>query len=267
MLTRNPGSSPPSGALADDGDDPHTVDQRLSAAALAAGVGDLVLARQVVEIPGGTDQLGRLAGVGKDVEAPVRADRRPGASSDVADVVAAAVQCGQAVLGELAHHRRDVSQPEIVHLQRLARGHTDAALCVGLDDSREAPDLRGRQHATRHHDARHEVVGMSRGVDAVGLGDLRFFRGHPAAPRELVEVEQQAALLDHLVIAASEIGDAALHALAPRTSSNGRRAARAGPAASAPALDEASAQIAFPGIADDGDDALAGAGWPCRDLA
>ena len=49
--------------LAHDGDKPYTVDPRLPTIALAAGKGDLVLPRQVVEIAACVDELGRLARV------------------------------------------------------------------------------------------------------------------------------------------------------------------------------------------------------------
>ena len=137
------------------------------------------------------------------------ADRGPGAGGGVADVVAAAVKRGQAVLGELAHHRRNVVETEVV---QLARGQADAALGVGLDDLRQAAQLRGGQHAARHDDPGHEVIGVAGGVDAVGLGDLGFFERHLAVPRDFVEIEEQAALLDDLIVAAPEIRDAPLHA-------------------------------------------------------
>ena len=50
-------------ALARDGDNPDAIDPRLSAIAFAARVADLELARQVIEIAGGVDELGRLVRV------------------------------------------------------------------------------------------------------------------------------------------------------------------------------------------------------------
>ena len=95
----------------------------------------------VNQIAAGANELGSPVRIRQDVESAVWANRSPGTRGGVAYVVAATVKCRQAILGQLAHHRRDVTHAKVVQLQRLTRRQTDAALAVSLDDLRQAAHL------------------------------------------------------------------------------------------------------------------------------
>lgn len=75
----------------------------------------------------------------------------------VADIVHAALEAAEADAREPVKDRRNVRQPHSPDLPVLARGHVRAAvLSVGLDDSRQIPDLLAGRHAVGKLQPHHE---------------------------------------------------------------------------------------------------------------
>jgi len=137
------------------------------------------------------------------------------ARDDVARYVTAPVKGRELCPRQFTHQRSQVLDAKPVQLESLARRDRDAAHPIPLGDGRKSANLRCRQDAGREHDPGHEVAWLARVVDAIPLADERLLVGHRSPPRHLVEIQQQAGLLDRLLVASSEIPDAPLHGYTP----------------------------------------------------
>ena len=149
--------------------------------------------------------------MGCHVDTGVRTTRSPLTCGDIARHVTAPVKGRELGPGEVAHQRRQVLDPKPVILESLTGRDRDAAHPVLLREGRKNADLRGRQDPGRNHDPGHVVARLARVVDPVPLADERLLVGHPPLAGNLVEIEQQAGLLDRLLVASPEMSDAPLH--------------------------------------------------------
>ncbi len=166
-----------SGLGAGDGGEADVVDLGVGAPEGAAGDGDLELAREVVEVGVGGEDVGDFYGEGGAVDELVGIEAGEGAAGDVADDVSAGALGGEADLGELVDDVDEGLEGEPVELDVLAGGDVGEVAGVLLGDLADDAELVRGEEAVGQADAHHEELGglalaadAAGGADAVALG-------------------------------------------------------------------------------------------------